>query len=330
MLVRKLLDDNFEVVEDRSTADEVTIICPNDACGDRSGNRSVNLKSGLTNCWKCGKWKGPVAWLFRDCDVEYDEASLDSLDVEPDAAVGLEESLESVAATPAVEVDLPTGFTRMADDPNSAYSELIGQMAVRKHLTKRALMAAGVGFTKRGSWEPYAIFPVIESGVVVYYQGRTYGQSAEGGKTKKFPSKKVVPNGASHWVYNFDKAARPETQVLIIVESMLNAISLELELARLQIQGVVPVAVFKHAVSKVQFKKLAALQPKECCFMYDGDATEAAWHEAATKPFGCVVSIAEMPVGTDANDDVQLALDRFGKRRPYSALNQLEAELDGL
>ncbi len=338
--LRRLIDLHFDVVEDRSSGDEVTIICPEDGCPDRSGNRSINIVSGATNCWRCSSCNGSVFQLFRSQEIDasevFTEFQIDS-DADPFADDELDQAVESIEQSPEPgghEVDLPQGFTALADDPTSVYAQMIGAMAVRKNLDFQAFADAGVGFTKIGDWEPFAIFPVYEFGKAVYYQGRTYAKRFEGGVTKKFPSKKQLPFGSSHWLYNWDSARQEDTSCLIVVESMLNVISLRRALSRHGIRGVVPVAVFKHKVSPPQLRKMLATPATELCFMFDGDATTSAWSDAQAISSYRKCSVATMPVGTDANDDAELAVARFLARSEYSSINaltaSLESELSGL
>ena len=329
--LKRLLELHFDVVDERCSPEEIVILCPEEGCGDSSGNRSFNLKSNFTNCWRCGKTsdvpKVALYWLRRH-GVEVDSEDLHSMPL-----LSAADQLEQEMAAPAPvdhTVALPAGFTRLIDDPHGAYAQLIGSMASRKHLELADLAEAGVGFTRSGHWEPFAIFPVYEFDRVVYYQGRTYGSGYEGQKTKKFPSRHEVPFGASHWVYGFNEALRPETQVLVIVESILNVLSLRKELAVRGLVGYEPVAVFKHAISRPQLTKLLVSSAPEFCILFDGDAIAGAWKEAQGLSGSRKTSVVRMPVGVDANDDAQLAVDGILTRQVYSPTNELADSILGL
>src|SRR4051812_49135424 len=55
----------FEVVRHKSTSEELAFICPEPTCTDKSGHRSVNLKSGKTGCFICNKGGDFVFWARK-------------------------------------------------------------------------------------------------------------------------------------------------------------------------------------------------------------------------------------------------------------------------
>lgn len=302
------------------------LVCPDSGCPDKTGNRSVNLKTGLTNCWRC-KQGGHVIPFLRRHDIEVDGESLEEI-ASIDVLEEIEKTIEGKQAPAPVEVELPEGFTPLKDDQTSIYARLIGQMAQRKNLYLQDFIESGAGYTRLGDWEAFCIFPVWELGKLVYYQGRTYAPRFEGGITKKFPSKKFVPLGAGNWVYGYDRIIKPGVETVIIVESILNVLSLRWKLQCEGIKNVEPVAVFKHSISKVQLTKLFASSTKEFCIMYDGDATIDAWEEAQKLGGNRLATVATMPVGIDANDNSELALAQFAKRQKYTPANALADSLD--
>jgi len=310
----------FDVVPSRSTAEELVFICPVVGCGDRSGNRSVNLKTGATNCWRCNVGFKSFVRMCRTLGYSIDESGSSEPDI-----TAVEEVMNSVDQPKLVkpvitDCKLPRGFTLLSDAPKSVYAQLIEEMAESKHLSREDFERVRVGFTKRDpKWEPYAIFPVFEWGHVVYFQGRLYN-AQPGEATKRFPARSEVPLGSKYWVYNID-AARTSAKTVIIVESILNVLSLERKLAEEGVNGVVPVCVFKHAVSSPQSAKLMSLRNvEEFCFMFDADATAEAWRFAEKASNHRRVTVAEIPaVGGrktfDPNDDVEIAWGRFIERR---------------
>ena len=335
--VEKVEGWGFEVVRDRCTREEIVIICQTQGCGDRSGNRGISIKSGKTNCWRCGKGGDFIKWARSLGHViEEDEVNVAVEDI-PEALNSLLKASNKISPAYVADVKLPSGFVSLCDEPDCGYAKLIAKMAKRKNLELEDFIRAGVGFTRLDSyWEPYAIFPVWEWGKVVYYQGRLYSKDkeVEMGMSKKFPSKKIVPLGSRHWLYNIDKL-RAKGHTAIIVESILNVISLEKELKARKIKGVIPVAIFKHKISREQAKKLAALRNvKEFCLMFDSDAIGSAWDAVRKVGINGKLSVAEMPEGVDANDDAVIAVDQFFKRKSGNGsagmLAQCEALLNGL
>lgn len=327
----------FEVVPDRCTDTEIAFMCPQPDCRDRSGNRSVNARTGKTSCWRCGIGGDFVKWAKRlGYEVEDDELANTSL---PQAMENLDKLWEANLRTPAyvTEVKLPGGFTLLDEEPDCYHATRIARMARKKHLELEDFIEAGVGFCRDSQrWEPYAIFPVVEWDRNVYWQGRTY-IDVPGESTKRFPSRNEVPFGSRHWVYNIDEARRTPGCRVIIVESILNVLSLRKELRARGIPGVVPVAIFKHALSVEQAKKLGSIHGvKEFCLLFDSDAISAAWktiEKSALLPLS-KFSLVEMPSGVDANDDAKVAVSRWKRRALASGsegmLNALSSAIQGI
>lgn len=337
--LKKIVEGLFTVVPSRSSADEIVIICEQPGCGDQSGNRSINVKSGKTNCWRCGKGGDVLSWirgLGHDPDLSnvelYDTRRIEELYGDLNQAYATRKSVVAYVN----DVKLPDGFIPLADEPDCGYARLIAKMARRKNLDLDTFIRAGAGFTRTDSyWEPYCIFPVYEWGKVVYYQGRTYQDpkpdpiTGKRGSTKQFPSRHQIKLGSRYWVYNIDKL-RARGKIGIVVESMFNAFSLENELGL--DSDIVPIAIFKHTISpEQQAKILTASGIKELCLMFDPDAVSSAWKSCEKLVNLLKVTVAgDMPKGVDANDDVHEALRCFERRRPFSAINDLARMADEL
>lgn len=320
--IRSIVESNFEVVRDRSSGNELVFICPEPECGDRTGNRSVNLKTGLTNCWKCNKGGPLVHWaknLGLDVDVESPNVGIDELG----------EMSNFLSNNPKLvplrrqKARLPRGFVPITPDLKGGYARLIESMAIRKNLELKDFLEAGVGFTRDNPrWEPYAIFPVIEADTTVYWQGRTYIDKP-GESTKLFPSKMECPLGSKHWVYDIDRIPSIKPCILIIVESILNVLSLKKALKKHGVDHIIPVAVFKHSVSDIQISKLIRYESiKEICIMFDADATRSSWKLSSQIGNIKKMSVAEIPAvlgkKQDANDDAEVALESFVDRSEWS------------
>lgn len=321
----------FQVVKARSTSEELVIICPQPGCGDRSGNRSINLKTGATNCWRCNKASRNFFQWCRQLGYEVDEDGVDTGMTATDAQTMLGNvGKHAKVLVPVVSgIRLPQGFETCADNPKSVYTRLIGEMAVKKHLRLDDMLEAGVGFTRNNPrWEPYAIFPVLEWQRVVYFQGRKY-RSKPGESTKLFPTRQEAPLSSKYWIYGLDELRSGTASTAIVVESILNVLSLRKELRkRGQLNQVVPVCVFKHAISQPQLIKLLGVKHlKEVCLMFDRDALKASWDQASRLADRKRVTIAELPdIGEaklDANDDVELALQVFDTRSRFSDSSRL-------
>lgn len=328
------IEHTFEIAKSRCTANELVFVCPE--CGDKTGNRSLNLTTGVTFCFRCGKGKHNkgnfLAWARA---LGYTFASSSDYSSVPVADLFVEKRQLSTA-TPLIEVELPKGFTYIESAPRSVYTELIEKMAIRKNLIKQDMIDARVGFTMDdGLWEPFAIFPVREYNKNVYYQGRTYIDVPDE-TTKKFPSRKKCPNGASSWVYGIDELRQvciKHKPVVIIVESILNVLSLRWKLKELGAHNdFVPVCVFKHHISKIQMHKLSKCNISEMCFLFDFDAIDKTWDFLKYAPNYVQISIAELEARADnkkfdANDDIEAGIRAIEQRKEYSMATAIEHEL---
>jgi len=318
-VLRQEIEGAFEVIRTRSTAHEIVFICPQPGCGDKSGNRSVNIRTAKTNCWRCNVAGDFTAWASR---LGYHFSSSGGAgmgtmlaDMLPDLNVK-----PKLFLPPVRTLALPPGFTTLESEPKSCYTRFIGNMAKRKNLDLQSFVDVGAGFTRDDpEWEPFCIFPVREYGTVVYYQGRTYSEEP-GEKTKRFPFREKVPYGSRYWLYNIDELMETKAQCVIVVESILNVLSLRKKIAEMGVNGIVPVAAFKHSLSKEQIIKLVRCKHlKEICLLYDHDAIDSSW-KSGPRISRVRVSVAEMPAGEgnsrlDPNDDVDLAWEAFEKRR---------------
>ena len=317
-LSRATVENVFEVVPDRCTDEEITFLCPESSCHDKSGNRSVNLRSGQTNCWRCNIGGDFVKWASRlGIVIEKEEFQVSEDSVVTELHAALNKPVKK--AVYAIEVDLPDGFRPLEEGSRAYAAKRIARMAARKRLTMQDFIAAGVGHTDGNrAWDDYAIFPVTEWNKVVYYQGRTY-DDPDYGSTKKFPSRQICPYGSRNWVYGIDEARYAHG--VIVVESILNVLSLRKELFARGIENVVPVAIFKHKISTEQAIKLAGLRhATEVCLMFDSDAIADAYAALGTNslPVGVKRSVVEMPTKVDANDDAVMAVNLWQKRKTVS------------
>ena len=324
-LLKREIEHTFNVVQSKCTPEELVFVCPEPSCGDTSGNRAVNVRTGKTFCWRCNKgahnkgnflaWAKALGYKFT-ADGGSSGMPLDQL---------LYEEEEQVSAVPVLqEVELPTGFTPIVNTKKGVYTKFISEMAVRKNLAYEDFAAAGVGYTMDSQiWEPFAIFPVIEYGMTVYYQGRTY-IDVPGETTKRFPSRATVKWGASYWVYNIDEVRAKSAEIVVIVESILNVLSLKRKFKQLGWDKIVPVCVFKHHMSQVQaIKLLRCKSVKEFCLLFDHDAIDATWRMVGSLNEKVAVTVAEMPMKDgnkklDPNDDVDEAVKAIKNRTLYT------------
>src|SRR5262252_3415460 len=161
--LRHAVESLFQVVRERNAGDEIYFVCPEHDCGDVTGNRSVNLKSGKTFCWRCSKGGDFIKWARKlGYDTSDDQETF--LCQEPLAEMDFSFKRDQRTLLPLIRaVKLPYGFRYCHENQHNVYTELIAEMARRKRLAIEDLFRARVGFTKVDPrWEPYAIFPVFE------------------------------------------------------------------------------------------------------------------------------------------------------------------------
>lgn len=322
--LRQFLEINFRVVPQRCAGDEVVIVCPD--CNDASGNRGVNLRNGLTNCWKCGNG-GHVVSLCRRHGIEIDADAFSTAGTDPEAL--LDAVLSGITRpkrrTSSVgELRLPHGFTPLAKDrvykpgrKHSVYYDLIARMAERKHLKVEDLTEVGAGYTRDDpQWEPYCIFPVVSRWrSLAYWQGRAYDETTVPGK--RFPSRLDCPQGMSTSLYSHPTFPYWTARVLVVVESILNVITLTKRFRELGWTDVAPVSTFRAGVSLHQWRMLMDGCVEELCLLFDHDATSKAqqFAEFGAQHYGRtsrIFTLAAMPATcgpkTDPNDDVDAAM----------------------
>ena len=333
--LRAEIESTFQLAPGRSTQTELVFLCPEPGCGDQTGNRSVNLQTGATNCWRCNRASRNFIHWARRLGFHFAAAGDAEAVVESDRLDLRVPNRAAETIIPAVRpVALPEGFEYIEDFPESVRVQYIGRMAERKNLTYEDFCAAHCGFTRVGEWSDYAIFPVVEYRTVVYYQGRTF-VDVPGQPTKKFPRNSEVPHGAKYWVYNIDDVIYGQPEIVIVVEAILNVLSVKKRLRELGMDSVAVVSVFKHYASKPQWIKItSAPSVKEVCFLFDHDALDNVWETLGRMPVTVPVTIAEMPATEDnkkldPNDDVEAAMAAFEKREPYSAKKALGRKLFG-
>ncbi len=132
--IRRVVEGVFTVVPEKSNEHEVTIICPEPGCGDRSGNRGINVGTLLTNCWRCGKGGHLGSWAKRlGYELDLEEGGR-MVGATIDEVAGLLDELSETEHVRPVSgyvpsVELPEGFTYVKDEPDCAYARLIGRMA---------------------------------------------------------------------------------------------------------------------------------------------------------------------------------------------------------
>jgi hypothetical protein len=337
--LQRFIETTFQVARDRCTHNEIVFVCPWPGCGDETGNRGVNLDTGLTNCWRCNVG-GHIFSFLRQ--LGYDPDTIKELAAQVPAQPFRLRLQSYRKKHQSRQVYLPEGFTFLSDDkpvgnrPHSIYYTLIEAMARRKKLTVEDLIEAKAGYTRVDTeWEAYCIFPVYSWNRLVYFQGRAYTDE-EGQPNKRFPSNDQVELGASFWIYEEDVLRQEWVRRVVVVESILNVLSLRKKFRQMNVKDVAVVSTFSSTVSTRHWEKLLrGKQIEEICLLFDADATEKAWKAARRASFHhpnrVKFTIADMPFAPetkiDPNDEPDAAYAAWEKRKVYTETTGLARRL---
>src|SRR4051812_46576125 len=103
----------FDIVKERSSTDELVFLCPIPGCGDETGNRSVNLKTGATNCWRCNRGFRNFVHLCNKLGFVIEDESHADPDISETEKLATE--LDATVYGTVVPIistcELPAGFT---------------------------------------------------------------------------------------------------------------------------------------------------------------------------------------------------------------------------
>lgn len=142
--------------------------------------------------------------------------------------------------------------------------------------------------TTRGfnfKFDDYVIFPIIDSGDMVGYVSRhtwdkadidEYNRKARhNGKFQIMRYRNSTENDFVKLLYNYDAVIDGETDTVILVEGVFDAIALTRKLNLYENHRIAVCATFGKKISDVQIYKLQIKGVETIVIGYDGDATEA-------------------------------------------------------
>jgi len=193
------------------------------------------------------------------------------------------------------DIGLPEEFKLLADLPRSLSEDLYSYLQHRG-LVKKILNLAQVGYCSTGKFWGYIIFPVFnQDGKLVYWQGRRY----------KAREKKFLNPDSSHkseLLYRISAVAKP--RLIVLVESILNALTLENINCGKHRTGNLILALLGSSLSEAQLDQILLYERwiKQLVIALDPDA----WHKAVDlaarlKPLLPDVRLARFPAGQDVN-----------------------------
>jgi DNA primase len=198
---------------------------------------------------------------------------------------------EIIEKAPEADVSLPKEF-RLIDELESKDRGNIYAYLESRHLPRRIVDKAKIGYCPDGKFWGYIILPVFdEEGNVVYWQGRRFKN-----REPKFWNPKSSKK--SEMLYCISRSRRPK--ILVLVESVINTLTLEsLESGKTMIVG-----ILGKSLSEEQRDQILAYEKwiASIVIALDGDARRDAV-SIAEKFLGIlpVVKIANVPNGEDIN-----------------------------
>jgi hypothetical protein len=279
-----LLELKFGLVHISGAGDEIYVKCP--FCHkrgwgeDTSGHFAINFAKNVAHCVKCDAGVGGVrSWLKSSYSVSLvlpmHELSQDIKRLK----AGLTGEIKSPNFKKQ-QVLLPNGVVRLKEK-HWVDSNPFSESLMKKRISLRESMMNSLCFAKSGELNGHVVFPFIEDGKVVYYQGRAATKHA---LTRKYnPSKSKIPLGKNSWLYGYDNVKKGSK--IYLVEGTLDKISLQTFLETTFGEGHYGVATQGTILSfpssnehllNSQFGQLLAKEPSSVCVLFDPDAYHKA------------------------------------------------------
>lgn len=256
----------------------------------------------MAHCFSCGHSVGNVNTLLKDLgrpDLAVTETFKLDNKLQDDFSFMEDEELDDEL----VEIDMPEFYNRTWRN---------------SYLKKRGFTRRDYEFFEAGTtrgfnfkFDDYVIFPIIEEGCYVGYVSRHTAskqeidahneQAKRDGTYRIMRYRNSVENDFVKLLYNYDNVIDGETDTVIIVEGVFDAIALTRKLELYDNHRVAVVATFGKKISDVQVYKLQRKGVENIVIGYDGDAT-AAINKTAAQLSDCFenVLIADIP---DENAD---------------------------
>lgn len=286
--------------------------CP--YCGKKNkfgvyvGQEIGRKKKFASNCFSCGRGSRDLESLLESLGRQDllpeethqvdEELTVKKLFSKDDELVEVDDEL--------FVVDLPEGFEEVIADDFHDYLEERGY-------EEKDYEYFPVGTSDNFKFSGYVIFPVYDDGDVVGYVARhewskkkleRYNKNAKKqGLFQILRYKNSKDNDFVKLLYNFDNVIQDETETVVLVEGIFDAISLTRTLDLYNNTRVAVVATFGKKVSDTQIWKLQQKGVRNVILGFDPDAVPTI-KEVATKLnkyFDCL--IADIPFADKDFDD---------------------------
>lgn len=278
-LVKELVAETHGRI-DGSGKNIIVPVCP--FCGKTGGKYGIyisvetkNKQPFMSHCFSCGHTTRTLNQLLEvlgrtDLKIE-EKASFKPLDI-PDFYRLDEDEIDD----DLLVIDMPEGWKRCFKN----------QYLKNRGFNVDDFTYFPVG-TTRGlnfKFDNYVVFPIIDNGDTVGYVSRhiwsksaidEYNtQARRQGKYEIRRYNNSTENDFVKLLYNYDAVVEDETDTVILVEGIFDAIALTRKLELYDNHRIVPVATFGKKISQTQIYKLQSKGVKTVVVGYDSDARE--------------------------------------------------------
>lgn len=261
---------------------EINVQCP--VCihrmskPDRSGHLGFNFEKNVGKCVRCG-FKIPDLRLFLR-EKGYSAAS-HGVPLKEYAQTARDKLLAKLQPKPkAIFIDQSVKYSENWVPIRSAPPEYAKSL-LRKGLSHEVQKRWGIMACVKGDQEGYAIFPFLEFGDLVYWQGRAAWSTL----IRKYSP--PLDMGSSYWVFNYPKDREKVLgRVVVITEGTLDCISV-MEVLRgtpfesrywaISLQGTsMSMPTQERHVLNTQFGKIRSLNPSLVLVLLDPEERRKA------------------------------------------------------
>jgi hypothetical protein len=258
---------------------EINVKCPfcqrRGLSEDTSGHLALNFSKNKGHCVRCDQGiKDVTGWLKKYHNMPY---LVDSRRIGT-SIKNLRKKVAAPVEPEYQEIPLPSGCKPLGVSKwgVSSYTKSL----IEKGIFPEEVLEFDLHYCPEGKYEGYVIFPFIEDGEVVYWQGRA---SLPDMMRKINPSKVEAPLGKAHWLYRRNRI--PKGSKVYLVEGSLDDISAERYLKKHFGEGHYPTSLQGTALSfptenthplNSQFGQLMEIEPSEVCVLFDPDAKRKA------------------------------------------------------
>ncbi len=270
------------VLHETKDGEEINVICPQ--CihrmhkPDRSGHLGLNFTKGVGKCVRCG-FKVPDLRRFLR-ERGYSGAS-PGMPLKEYAQTAKDKMLAKFAPKPdPVFIDQ---IVKYSDDwvPIRQAPHEYAKSLLKKGLSHEIQKRWGLMACVKGEQEGYVIFPFLEFGDLVYWQGRAAWSTL----LRKYSP--PLDMGSGYWVYNYPKDRKKVLgRTVIVTEGTLDCIScvevlrdtpFENQYWAISLQGTsMSTPTPERHILNTQFGKIRSLNPSLVLIMLDPEERKKA------------------------------------------------------